>query len=175
MELLKNTNRISDFAEVEVDVDTIAKALGVSAEEYIESVTGTTLSGISEQWVANKLNAKRILGEQLKWDVVAFHRLRKKIEVRNICLTAEISFAPSTARGKGRFFEESTFLDKLESIDSYVFVDLRDRLRTNPKLYEISSDEVLVLYRSGELNKKAAIGKTRFFKTFPFETYKLKP
>jgi hypothetical protein len=31
------------------------------------------------------------------------------------------------------------------------------------------------LYRSGVLNKKAAIGKTRFFKTFPFETYKLKP
>ena len=36
-----------EFAEVEVDVDTIANALGVSTEEYVGSVTGTTLSGIS--------------------------------------------------------------------------------------------------------------------------------
>ena len=164
-----------DFAEVEVNVNAIANAMGVSTEEYVESITGTTLSGISEQWVANKLKGDRILGEQLEWDVVASHRLLKRIEVRNICKTEEISFAPSTARGKGRFFEESTFLHKLGNIDSYVFVDMRDRLLTNPKLYEIPADEVLKLYRSGVLNKKAAIGKTRFFKTFPFETYKLKP
>ena len=164
-----------DFAEVEVDVNAIAKAMGVSTEEYVNSITGTTLSGISEQWVANKLNGERILGEQLEWDVVASHRLLKRIEVRNICKTEEISFAPSTARGKGRFFEESTFLHKIGNIDSYVFVDMRDRLLTNPKLYEIPAKEVLKLYRSGVLNKKAAIGKTRFFETFPFETYKLKP
>ena len=164
-----------EFAEVEIDVDTIANALGVSTEEYVESVTGTTLSGISEQWVANKVNGKRILGEQLEWDVVASHRHLKRIEVRNICKSPEISFAPSTARGKGRFFEESTFLHKIGNIDSYVFVDMRDRLLTNPKLYEIPAKEVLKLYRSGVLNKKAAIGQTRFFKTFPFETYKLKP
>jgi len=164
-----------DFAEVEVDVNAIANAMGVSTEEYVNSITGTTLSGISEQWVANKLKGDRILGEQLEWDVVASHRLLKRIEVRNICKTEEISFAPSTARGKGRFFEESTFLHKLGNIDSYVFVDMRDRLLTNPKLYEIPADEVLKLYRSGVLNKKAAIGKTRFFETFPFETYKLKP
>ena len=65
MELLKNTNKISDFAEVEVDVDTIAKALGVSAEEYVESVTGTTLSGISEQWVANKLKVEYLITKPL--------------------------------------------------------------------------------------------------------------
>ena len=164
-----------DFAEVEVDVNAIANAMGVSTEEYVESITGTTLSGISEQWVANKLNGLRILGEQLEWDVIASHRHLKRIEVRNICKSVEISFAPSTARGKGRFFEESTFLHKLGNIDSYVFVDMRDRLLTNPKLYEIPADEVLKLYRSGVLNKKAAIGKNRFFNTFPFETYKLKP
>ena len=147
-----------DFAEVEVDVNAIANAMGVSTEEYVESITGTTLSGISEQWVANKLNGLRILGEQLEWDVVASHRYLKRIEVRNICKSVEISFAPSTARGKGRFFEESTFLHKLGNIDSYVFVDMRDRLLTNPKLYEIPADEVLKLYRSGVLNKKAAIG-----------------
>ena len=164
-----------DFAEVEVDVNAIANAMGVSTEEYVESITGTTLSGISEQWVANKLNGLRILGEQLEWDVVASHRLLKRIEVRNICKTAEISFAPSTARGKGRSFEESTFLHKIGNIDSYVFVDLRDRLLTNPKLYEIPADEVIRLYHSGVINKNAAMGQSKFFKTFPFETYKLKP
>ena len=164
-----------DFAEVEVDVNAIANAMGVSTEEYVESITGTTLSGISEQWVANKLNGLRILGEQLEWDVVASHRYLKRIEVRNICKSVEISFAPSTARGKGRFFEESTFLHKLGNIDSYVFVDMRDRLLTNPKLYEIPADEVIRLYHSGVINKNAAMGQSKFFKTFPFETYKLKP
>ena len=164
-----------DFAEIEVDVNTIANAYGMTVEQFVDTISGSTHSAISEQWVANKLNGDRILGEQLEWDVVASHRLLKRIEVRNICKTAEISFAPSTARGKGRSFEESTFLHKIGNIDSYVFVDIRDRLLTNPKLYEIPADEVLKLYRSGVLNKKAAIGKTRFFKTFPFETYKLKP
>ena len=164
-----------DFAEIEVDVDAIASAYGMTAEQFVDTVSGTTHSAISEQWVANKLNGDRILGEQLEWDVVASHRLLKRIEVRNICKTAEISFAPSTARGKGRSFEESTFLHKIGNIDSYVFVDIRDRLLTNPKLYEIPADEVIRLYHSGVINKNAAIGKTRFFKTFPFETYKLKP
>ena len=164
-----------DFAEIEVDVNTIANAYGMTVEQFVDTISGSTHSAISEQWVANKLNGDRILGEQLEWDVVASHRLLKRIEVRNICKTAEISFAPSTARGKGRSFEESTFLHKIGNIDSYVFVDLRDRLLTNPKLYEIPADEVIRLYHSGVINKNAAIGKTRFFKTFPFETYKLKP
>ena len=164
-----------DFAEIEVDVNTIANAYGMTVEQFVDTISGATHSAISEQWIANKLNGLRILGEQLEWDVVASHRHLKRIEVRNICKSVEISFAPSTARGKGRFFEESTFLHKLGNIDSYVFVDMRDRLLTNPKLYEIPADEVLKLYRSGVLNKKAAIGKNRFFNTFPFETYKLKP
>ena len=164
-----------DFAEIEVDVNTIANAYGMTVEQFVDTISGSTHSAISEQWVANKLNGDRILGEQLEWDVVASHRLLKRIEVRNICKTAEISFAPSTARGKGRSFEESTFLHKIGNIDSYVFVDIRDRLLTNPKLYEIPADEVIRLYHSGVINKNAAIGKTRFFKTFPFETYKLKP
>ena len=164
-----------DFAEIEVDVNTIANAYGMTVEQFVDTISGSTHSAISEQWIANKLNGDRILGEQLEWDVVASHRLLKRIEVRNICKSPEISFAPSTARGKGRSFEESTFLHKIGNIDSYVFVDIRDRLLTNPKLYEIPADEVIRLYHSGVLNKKAAIGKTRFFKTFPFETYKLKP
>ena len=164
-----------DFAEIEVDVNTIANAYGMTVEQFVDTISGSTHSAISEQWVANKLNGDRILGEQLEWDVVASHRLLKRIEVRNICKTAEISFAPSTARGKGRSFEESTFLHKIGNIDSYVFVDIRDRLLTNPKLYEIPADEVIRLYHSGVINKNAAIGKTRFFETFPFETYKLKP
>ena len=164
-----------DFAEIEVDVNTIANAYGMTVEQFVDTISGSTHSAISEQWVANKFNGDRILGEQLEWDVVASHRLLKRIEVRNICKTAEISFAPSTARGKGRSFEESTFLHKIGNIDSYVFVDIRDRLLTNPKLYEIPAYEVIRLYHSGVINKNAAIGKTRFFKTFPFETYKLKP
>ena len=164
-----------DFAEIEVDVNTIANAYGMTVEQFVDTISGSTHSAISEQWVANKLNGDRILGEQLEWDVVASHRLLKRIEVRNICKTAEISFAPSTARGKGRSFEESTFLHKIGNIDSYVFVDIRDRLLTNPKLYEIPADEVIRLYHSGVINKNAAMGQSKFFKTFPFETYKLKP
>ena len=164
-----------DFAEIEVDVNTIANAYGMTVEQFVDTISGSTHSAISEQWVANKLNGDRILGEQLEWDVVASHRLLKRIEVRNICKTKQISFAPSTATGVDRSFKESTFLHKIGNIDSYVFVDIRDRLLTNPKLYEIPADEVIRLYHSGVINKNAAIGKTRFFKTFPFETYKLKP
>jgi len=124
--------------------------------------------------VANKLGGTRVLGKQLEWDVVCPLRKYKKIEVRNIC-KSKVSFAPSTATGKGRFFEEGTFLHKLDLCDSFVFVDLRDRLMTKPKLYEISVEETLELYHKGVLNKNAACSQKKFFEIFPFETYKLIP
>ena len=59
-----------DFAEIEVDVNTIANAYGMTVEQFVDTISGSTHSAISEQWVANKLNGDRILGEQLEWDVV---------------------------------------------------------------------------------------------------------
>jgi len=161
-----------EFSEQSVNIENMSSAMGLTVEQYVNTVSGSTHSAISEQWIANKLGGTRVIGKQLEWDVETPDRKYKKIEVRNIC-KSEVSFAPSTARGKGRFFEEKTFLHKLESCDSFVFVDLRDRLMSNPKLYEISVEEAMKLYRSGVLNKKASVGRSKFFKIFPFEKYKL--
>jgi len=171
-----------------VNADMIAEGYGVSLETFIESVTGSTTSSILECAVADMLGGVRMGSKQLPYDVRATNRKNKRIEVRNLCNSAA-SFAPSTAIGKGRFFEENLFYDKIGIIDSYVFCDLRDCLRTPASLFEIDASEVLDMYETVKavgfdkklrrnnpdyyMSDKASMTQNRFFERFPYEDYKL--
>ena len=174
--------------ELQIDVKKLAATWDVTPEEYAKTVTGSTCSSLMELKVAKVLNGIRMGNEQLEYDVVAPDRKNKLIEVRNICSSAP-SFAPSTATGKGRFFEEDLFYKKVEECDSYVFCDLRDRLLKSVRLFEIASDEVLEMYETVKsvdfckklrkndmdyyLSDNASMTQKRFFERFPYEEYKL--
>ena len=173
--------------EVNVDLDLFAKAWNLSVNDVVSSINGTTLSAIMESKVANVLGGNRVDGKQLAWDVVTPHRKYKKIEVRNICaIGGNVPFAPSTATGKGRKFDEQAFFAKLDSIDSYVFADIRERLQEPVKLYEIPASHVRELYLSGvigiDLHKRGFerprphgnLTVVKFFKRFSFEEFGLR-
>ena len=151
----------------------IADGFNVDVEEFIDSVSGTTVSALAESQVAKLLGGKRVKGSQLPYDVVVEGRDNKHIEVRNICKTGYAYFSPSTATGKGRFFSQEDHDRKLNAIDSYVFCDLRDRFQTAPKFYEIPVTKVLELQECGII-KEGKVTRNQFFKLFPYEEYALR-
>ena len=159
-----------------VDVKGAAKCIGVPVEVYIETITGSTFAAQSEALVAQMLDGERIVGRQYAYDVVAAHREYKKIEVRNICKSGYTFFCPSTCIGKGRFFTEKEFFDKLNEIDSFVFVDMRERLMEPITFYEVPVSKVREMYHDDNsvMDDKARITKKRFFETFSYEEYGLK-
>ena len=150
----------------------IADGFNVDVEEFIDSVSGTTVSALAESQVAKLLGGKRVKGYQLHYDVVVEGRKNKYIDVRNIC-KVDPKFSPSTATGKGRYFCQEDHDKKLDACDSYVFCDLRDKFRTPPKFYEITVTKVRELQECGII-KKGGMTKNKFFKTFPYEKYALR-
>ena len=150
----------------------IADGYGIDVEEWIDSVSGSTTSFLTEAKVAKLLGGERVKGSQLPYDVVVEGRKNKYIEVRNIC-KVDPKFSPSTATGKGRYFCQEDHDKKLDACDSYVFCDLRDKFRTPPKFYEITVTKVRELQECGII-KKGGMTKNQFFKTFPYEEYALR-
>ena len=155
------------------DPQKIADGYGIDIEEWIDSVSGSTTSFLTEAKVAQLLDGERVKKSQKPYDVIVEGRRNKYIEVRNICKTNYAYFSPSTATGKGRFFCQEDHDRKLEACDSYVFCDLRDRFRTPPKFYEISVTKVLELQDRGII-KEGKVTKNQFFKLFPYEEYALR-
>ena len=159
-----------------VDVKGAAKCIGVPVEVYIETITGSTFAAQSEAIVAQLLGGKRPTAKQLAYDVVVSHRKYKKIEVRNICKSGYTFFCHSTCIGKGRFFTKKEFFDKLDEIDSFVFVDMRKRLMEPLTFYEVPVSKVREMYHdeNSVMDDKGRITKKRFFETFSYEEYGLK-
>lgn len=153
-----------------IDAQMIADGYGIGIEEFLDTVNGSGTSPIAETVVAKLMGGKRVVGKQLAWDVEVGET---KVEVRNICNVSP-SFAPSTATGKGRFFSEGDFLDKISKIDCYVFVDLTKKFREPPRLFKIPADLILEYYEKGILSKNASLTQKKFFELFPYDEYGLK-
>jgi hypothetical protein len=156
-----------------INAQQVAEGYGISLDDFIETVNGSGTSPITEAAVATLLNGTRVKG-QLPYDVIAKERINQLIEVRNICKTSSVFFSPSTATGKGRFYDENDYQKKLNSVDSYVFCDLRARFTEPPKFYEIPVDEVVSLTEQGVI-KEGKMTVKQFFDRFPYEKYALKP
>ena len=156
-----------------IDPDQIAQGYGISRKDFIDSVSGSTTSAVTEAKVALLVNGERVVDKQLPYDVIAEGREYEYIEVRNICKTRYVYFSPSTATGKGRFFSEEDHQKKLEACDSYVYCDLRDRFESSPKFYEVSVTKVQELQGKGIINQ-GKILRSLFFEVFPYEQYALK-
>jgi len=156
-----------------INAQKVAEGYGISLDDFIETVNGSGTSPITEAAVATLLGGTRVKG-QLPYDVVVKERVNQLIEVRNICKTSSVFFSPSTAVGKGRFYDENDYQKKLNAVDSYVFCDLRARFTEPPKFYEISVDKVVELTEQGVI-KEGKMTVKQFFTHFPYETYALKP
>ena len=157
-----------------INAQKIADGYGISLDDFLETVNGSGTSPITEAAVAKLLGGERVIGKQLPYDVVVKERINQLVEVRNICKTKSVFFSPSTATGKGRFYDENDYRKKLNSVDSYVFCDHRARFTDPPKFYEIPVDKVVELTDNGTI-KDGKMTVKQFFNLFPYDQYALKP
>jgi hypothetical protein len=185
----EKTTKERMIMKINFNLSAIAAGYGIPLEGYRKSLNGSNLSGITEEKVAGLLSGKRMGNEQLPYDVVAPDRRNKKIEVRSI-FNSQPSFAPSTATGKGRRFEEAPFYEKVKACDSYVFCDLRNvREAGEVIMYEITAEETLDMYETVKavnfcktkrrkeiayyMSNNASMTQKRFFERFPYKDYAL--
>ena len=62
----------------------IADGYGIDVEEWIDSVSGTTVSALAESQVAKLLGGERVKGPQLPYDVVVEGRKYKYLSLIHI-------------------------------------------------------------------------------------------
>lgn len=176
-----------ELLKVNVDLGLISQAYGgLSIDDITASMTGSTESLRVERYVAMLLDGIQ-KEDQDKFDIITPHRQYKFIEIRNICSPkVPVNFAPSTATGKNRKFEEIAFYSKINAIDSYIFCDMRERFRVPAPLYEIPASLVEELYLEGfiglDLHKRvpggpvphATLSQKKFFNRFSLEEFGLR-
>jgi hypothetical protein len=83
-----------------------------------------------------------------------------RLEVRSI--TDKVSFASSKEIGSGRCVTEEGFTKKLNSLDKYLLLDIRDLERGSVDVIEINKEEVLNL----SLGKNKSISAKKFYKIY---------
>ena len=134
------------------NLEAIAKGFCMDPHIFWQKVNANSLSTQSEYTVAGILEGE-VEPSQKEWDVVCSHG---NIEVRNMFKKA--CFAPSSSTGKGRYFEESLFLEKLDKVDFYIMIDLNPvRELSQPQAYCIPSALIRDLYDKGVIGTKAHI------------------
>ena len=67
----------------------IADGYGIDVEDWIDSVTGSTTSFLTEAKVAKLLGGKRVIGSQKPYDVIVWNILLKAYEIAPHKLTIQ--------------------------------------------------------------------------------------
>ena len=166
----------------------IAAGFRMSPKAYWNAQNGNGLSTVTEAVTADLVRGTKT-GGQRPYDVISGpNHWASQIEVRNSF--KDVSFAPSTSRGKGRCFDLLSFKSKLKKCDSFVVYNLTPLKRLQqPIVYEISSDLIKGLYDLGAIGATAHIDfhkrrryphgwekrKMRFEELFPYEEFKFIP
>lgn len=138
-----------------IDLSLLASALGLASEEvaYDFLNDGRIMGRLGEFWA----NGDR-QNENSPFDVK--NNFGERIEVRSI--TDKVSFASSKEIGYGRKVTAEGFQNKLNSLDKYLLLDLRDLKAGVVSMIEISKDEVQEL----PIGKNKSISAKKFYEIY---------
>jgi hypothetical protein len=135
--------------------------MGLDETESLDYFSdGRRVGFLLEMLVVKQLGMTKATTERSPFD--ATDRNGKTYEIR--CLTTDAFFAPNNQRGKGRRFDERGFLNKLDVVDNYLFVDI-DPIHVVTgvlPVYQLSSSLVRMWYSNGVLGKSGGLGRSKF-------------
>ena len=114
---------------------------------------GRIMGRVGEFWVDGKRQ-----NENSPFDVNDIKG--KRVEVRSI--TNQVSFASSKEVGYGRSVTEEGFKQKLNSLDNYLLLDLRDLKNGNVDMIEVEKDELDKL----PIGKNKSIRAQKFYEIY---------
>lgn len=140
------------------NLDDIAQALKISSQDVREYFTdGRRVSFILERRFAKEVIRGKLAGsEGAGYDLV--DPQGGKWEVRSIS-RGGVYFCPSYMKGKGRSFEVTGFLNKLDDIKGYILTDIESFPEV--PFWIISSQDVRIWWDKGTLGATTKISRKK--------------
>lgn len=151
--------------KIKVNLKIVAKGLGLTIAECRDLFSDGRIAGhYIERKLSKRMNWRLSDSKGTPYD--AKTPKGKKIEIR--CLTSKVMFRPSYQGGKGRKFEKKGFYRKLDAIDYYAIVDIRNLVDEGTvEVVMVTSNRIRKMYQAHELGKNAEIryntARTLFF------------
>ena len=155
---------------IQVDWNGISKSIGLSEGETRELFLDGRLSGeLLQRIVIRKFGL--IPSRNCEIFDAQFPVTREKLEIRLITPYG-IKTAPSNQIGSSRAFNRELYMNKLEKLDYFIFIDLR-LLEDNIPCYLVPSGLIRRFYLNGSLNKNGATGSNKMIGKILMESVKL--
>lgn len=138
-----------------IDLELLAQALELadSEESYTFLNDGRIIGRLAEFWVDGVRQ-----NENSSFDVK--NTQEERIEVRTI--TKKVSFASSKEVGFGRKVTDEGYNKKLNSLDKFVLVDIRNLKKGNVDMIEVDKKQLLTL----PIGKNKDISAKKFYKIY---------
>lgn len=138
-----------------IDLELLAQALGLSDSEVAKDFLddGRIMGRLGEFWTSGDRQ-----NENAPFDVK--NQIGERIEVRSI--TDKVSFASSKEVGYGRKVTQLGFEQKLNSLDKYLLLDLRELRNGVIEMIEVNKDEVKNL----PIGKNKSISAKKFYEIY---------
>jgi hypothetical protein len=138
-----------------IDLSKLSEALCLkNREEAFNFLNDGRITGrLGEFWVEGERQ-----NENSPFDVT--DTIGERIEVRSI--TKKVCFASSKEVGYGRSITETGFSEKLNSLDKYILLDIRDLTNGKIDLIELTKDEL----ESLSIGKNKSMSAEKFYKLY---------
>ena len=121
-----------------IDWNKVSEGFGLSKEQTIECFNDGRMMGRIGEFLHKKSSGGERENENSSFDVTEFNGI--KSEIRSI--TKQISFAPSKETGYGRKVTSEGFKTKMDNLDRFVALDLRELKNGIIYTIEITKEDV---------------------------------
>jgi hypothetical protein len=141
-----------------IDISLLAKSLGLSESQAFDFINDGRIMGRLGEFTHSSLHGGIREKENSSFDITESGMT--KTEIRSI--TKNVSFASSKEVGYGRKVTEEGFQKKLNSLDNFVLLDLRNLNNGEYTSIQVDKNDLKVL----ELRKNKSISAKKFFEIY---------
>jgi hypothetical protein len=141
-----------------LNYEKLSKGFNLPVEQVIDFLNDGRIMGRLGEFVHSISSGGGRQNENSSFDILEENN--QKTEIRSI--TKNVSFASSKEVGYGRKVTENGFIEKLNSIDRYVLLDLRNLKNGTYDTIEITKEDIKKL----DLGKNKQISAKKFFKIY---------
>jgi len=144
-----------------IDIPLFAKSLGLTETQALSFLNDGRIMGRLGEFTHSNFNKGKREKENSSFDIIEPDNI--KTEIRSI--TKTVSFASSKEIGYGRKVTEEGFNKKLESLDRFVVLDLRNLYNGEYTSIEVTKEDI----KNMKLGKNKSITSKKFFKLYDWD------
>ena len=141
-----------------IDIPLLAQSLGLTERQAYDFINDGIIMGRLGEFTHSNLLGGNRKKENSSYDIL--ENEETKTEIRSI--TKKVSFASSKEIGYGRKVTEEGFQKKLDSLDRFVLLDLRDLEKGEYTSIEVTKDDLENL----NLGKNKSISSKKLFEKY---------